>query len=305
MRARAFMIILAVIAVAAGALIAPEGYARLASGRATASVDAGRAVADTIDTAIQDGLPRPLLKAGPVDVDTPGYWSWALLDRTTKELQGSPNMTLTNSTESMIKAWIVSDFLRQLAAAGKEPTQKEKEQASVAIRDSNDSAAQALYRAAGGDAVVTRLIQMCGLTETRLFKGWWSRTQMSARDAVRMGVCIADGRAAGPRWTAFVLDEMRLVRGGVADQPPGFAGWGGGRWGIIDGLPADIVPTVAIKNGWTPIGADNSWHLNCLAVHEHFVLAVQARYPVSLGLAHGAGICRGVAQQLAQHAQTR
>ena len=47
------------------------------------------------------------------------FFSWALLDRKTGKISGSPNMTATSSTESMIKAWIVSDYLRQLG--DKEP----------------------------------------------------------------------------------------------------------------------------------------------------------------------------------------
>jgi hypothetical protein len=78
----------------------------------------------------------------------------------------------------------------------------------------------------------------------------------------------------------------------AADQP------GGGRWGIIDALPAKQAATVAIKNGWTPIWADGTWHLNCLAIADSWILAVEARYPVSLGLDHGARVCRTVAEQL-------
>jgi hypothetical protein len=125
---------------------------------------------------------------------------------------------------------------------------------------------------------------------------------MSAEDAVKMGLCVADGRAAGPQWTKYVLSEMRQVRGGVKDQPPGFEPTGGGRWGIIDGLPADVVPTVSIKNGWTPL-KDGLWHVNCLAVQDEFVLAVQVRYPISKGLQYGADVCRSVTQQLVHNAE--
>ena len=38
-----------------------------------------------------------------------------------------------------------------------------------------------------------------------------SMTLMSARDTVRLGLAIADGRAAGPQWTPWLLDEMRAV----------------------------------------------------------------------------------------------
>lgn len=248
---------------------------------------------------IKESAPRPTLAPGPVVVAASHYWSWALLDRTSNEITGSANLTAQNSTESMIKAWIVADFLRRTEEIGRKPTREQLARASAAIRDSDDNAAHALWAANGGDDVVARLIAMCGLTETTVYPGWWSRTGMSARDAVRMGLCIADGRAAGPIWTPWLLHEMRLVRGGVTDQRPNFGPTGGGRWGIIDGLPKEVAAQVAIKNGWTRVGADNSWHVNCLAIGPDFVLAVQARYPVALGLAYGAGVCRGVTEQLA------
>src|SRR5207248_3166739 len=60
-------------------------------------------------------LPRPLLHAGPVSASSPGFWSWALLDRYTGELTGSPNLNAVNDTASMIKAWLAADYLRRAA----------------------------------------------------------------------------------------------------------------------------------------------------------------------------------------------
>jgi hypothetical protein len=238
------------------------------------------------------------LKAQPVSVTVDGFFSWALMDRKTGAIAGDKKtISATNSTESMVKAWIVSDYLRQVAALGKTPTATRLDQATRAIRDSDDKAAQSLYAAVGGNAVIYRLIKICGLTDTKVYSGWWSRTQISARDAVRMGNCIADGRAAGPKWTKWVLATMQKVRGttAAADQ---HATTGGGRWGIIDGLPKEIIQQgVSIKNGWTPI-KDGLWHVNCLAIGPGWVLAVLMRYPISKGLKYGASVCASVAKQL-------
>jgi hypothetical protein len=240
---------------------------------------------------------RPVTKSTAVRVETPGYWSWALLDRKSGRMTGSSNLAETNTTESMVKAWIVADYLRVQASHRQQPPANMLRLASSAIRNSDDAAAQTLYVQSGGDAAIQRLIATCHLSETSVYAGWWSRTRMSARDAVRMGACIADGRAAGPTWTKWLLDEMRHVRGttAAADQPAG------GRWGIIDALPVKLAGRVAIKNGWTPIWADGTWHLNCLAIADDWILAVEARYPISLGLNHGAGICRTIAEQLFRH----
>jgi hypothetical protein len=252
--------------------------------------------------------PRPTLAARPVNVPVDGFLAWALLDRTTGEIAGSDNLTATNSSESMIKVWIVADFLRRAAEQGAQPTPDELAQASAAIRDSNNAAAQALYVLGGRDEVVHRMVAMCQLTESTVggppqsqYHGWWSYTQISARDAVRLGECVKNGTAAGSRWTSWLLAEMAQVRGTAEPKDHQTPGQGGGRWGIIDGLPESILQQgpVAIKNGWTLLWADGMWHVNCLAVAERWVLAVLMRYPHTLGLQYGAAVCRSVTEQLA------
>jgi hypothetical protein len=139
------------------------------------------------------------------------------------------------------------------------------------------------------------MISMCGLTDTTWYDGWWSRTEMSPLDAVRLGRCVADGTAAGPTWTPWVLAQMRAVQGGVEDQQETT---GGGRWGIIDGVPAAEAGALAIKNGWTAIGSDGDWHVNNLAISDDWVLAVMVRYPIAKGLQYGADVCSTLARQV-------
>lgn len=238
-----------------------------------------------------------------VTVDIEGFLSWAMLDLAAGTTLTSPNATETNSTESMIKVWIVADHLRRAADRGDRPSDQELRDARLAIRDSHNAAAQRLYVAGGQDAMVERMIEHCELADTHIPEGgsgWWSRTQISAVDAVRLGRCVADGTAAGSEWTDWLLAEMRTVRGSTAesDQRPE-ENFEGGRWGIIDGLPEPVLASgVAIKNGWTRIGADSSWHLNCLAITDDWVMAVLMRYPAEYSLDYGAERCASVATQL-------
>jgi hypothetical protein len=219
-----------------------------------------------------------------VDVkNVKGFYSWALLDRRTGALYGSANMKTTNFSESMVKAWLASDYLRRTAAAGQQPPKTRLDQMTRAIRDSNDGAAESLWNANGRDASIRRLISMCKLQDTTVFRDWWSQTLISARDAVQMGKCIVDGTAAGPQWTPWILNEMRHVRGE-------------GLFGIPKALPADVGATVAIKNGWT-LHSNGSWHVNCLGIHDDWILAVMTRYQGKLGLEYGAGICEEVTRQ--------
>lgn len=238
--------------------------------------------------------PALTLAPRPVDVRADGFLSWALLDRADGSISGSANIAATSSTESVIKIWLVADYLRRATERGQRPSEQRLTQARLAIRDSDDDAAQSLYLAGGGNAVVDRMISRCKLTDSSRYDGWWSRTRISARDAVRLGACVADGTAAGRQWTAWVLTEMTRVRGTTAakDQPAG------GRWGIIDGLPPEIRQRgVGLKNGWTA-RSSGEWHVNCLAVTGDWALAVLTRYPVARGLPYGARLCAAVTKQL-------
>jgi hypothetical protein len=292
MRPRVIMVLAIAAIVLGGVLLVPAAYGRLASGTASGTNAASPSPAPPA------APPPPTLAAGPVSVKVDGFFSWALLDRKTGKISGARNITATNSTESMIKIWIVSDYLRRLD--DKEPTAERLRQASTAIRDSNDVSAESLYNAGGRTPVIRRMIDMCELTDTKAAaNGWWSYTQISARDAVRLGECVKNGTAAGAKWTKWVLTEMSKVRGTTAEKDQQLK-QGGGRWGIIDGLPEAILAQgpVSIKNGWTMIYADNKWHLNCLAIADDWVLAVLMRYPNKLGLDYGASVCRNVASQL-------
>jgi hypothetical protein len=295
MRPRVVLLACVAASLGLGLLVVPAARARMTSIGADLPLRpavAQAAATNHIRVAMQAPPPEPTLRARPVTLQVNGFASWALLDRRTGQMATSSKPTGTNSTESMIKAWIAADYLRRAAGAGQQPSPGTLAELSRMIRDSDDDAAEDIYRQDGLDDVVERMISICKLTDTTVYYAWWSRTQISARDAVRMGACVADGRAAGKKWTGWLLNEMRHVRGSIADQPDG------GRWGIIDALPASLAGEVAIKNGWTEIGADNSWHVNCLAVHTDWVLAVLVRYPASLGLRYGADVCRSVTRQL-------
>lgn len=237
------------------------------------------------------GGSAPGTHASPVVVDFKGeFLGWAMRDA--NGVIVGENTTSTSSTESMIKTWVVADFLRVHT-----PSEYDLYRGSEAIRWSDDNHTQVLYQANGGDKSIERMIELCGLRDTKVYDNWWSRTQMSPRDAVALGECLANGTAAGPVWTPWLLNEMRNVQGSTAAKEQ-WATRGGGRWGIIDGVPGSMAATVAIKNGWTSIGSDGNWHLNCLAIGDDWSMSVMMRYPSSLGLDYGAGVCRDVASQL-------
>jgi hypothetical protein len=224
--------------------------------------------------------PTPLLHPAPVTISASGFWSYALMDRTTGQItQTSANAATTNVTASMIKAWLAADYLRRNATV----SSYNQHELSIMIRDSDNNAASYFWKLDGTFASITRLNSMCGLTDTKGHLDW-ANTLLSARDAVRMGQCIGAGVAAGPKWTSWLLNEMRNVRGV-------------GRFGIITALPAAVAAQTSIKNGWV-VKSDGDWHVNCMAIGTDWVLGVMTVYPASKGEGQGIGICQSIATQL-------
>jgi len=226
-----------------------------------------------------------IVEPGPVSVKVSGWYSWALLDQRTNKITGSKNMTSTNRTASMIKAWIGADYLRRSAERKVTPSQARLDQVRIMIRDSDNAAASDLYEVVGGSASTKRLISMCGLTDSKPGPTSWSDTRLSARDTARMADCIDDGRAAGPKWTSWLLKEMRLVRG-VGD------------FGIRKAFPSSIQKTIAIKNGWVTRSDNGAWEVNCLAIGDGWTMSVLTRYDAARGFTYGTTICKNVAAQL-------
>ncbi|MET7422426.1 hypothetical protein [Dactylosporangium sp. NPDC005555] len=224
-------------------------------------------------------LPPALLHPAPVAVDATGFWSWTVLDRRTGAMAGSGNASTTQRTASMIKAWLAADYLRRTPS----PSSSNLRQLTSMIRNSDNTAASYFWGLNGRSASITRLVQMCGLTDSKAYIDWAS-TMVSARDAARMGACIGDGRAAGPKWTDWVLNEMRNVAGSQ-------------EFGVVPALPAEEKAATAVKNGWIA-RSDGKWHVNCMAIGTDWVLGVLTVYPTSKGMDYGAEICASVTRQL-------
>ena len=228
--------------------------------------------------------PGPLFNPGVVNLSVKGFWSWAFLDFKTGEIDSSEPANALSDTASMSKAWVAADYLRRAAEKNQQPNSTIMAELSTMIRDSDTTHAYEFHVANGNLSSITRMIKLCGLTDTKGTQNSWSLTRMSSRDVARLAKCISDGRAAGPKWTSWLLNEMRSVRGP-------------GRFGIIEALPADVAKTTAIKNGWLARD-DGQWHIACMATGDGWSMGVMARYPSSLGKDYGAKTCREVTKQL-------
>jgi hypothetical protein len=294
------LFVIVTVSAAAGVRFLPH---LLASPAHTAPTSATPTVGDTPSPTATTPSPSPTpsptpsvalfpFKPGTVTaatVHTTGFFSWALLDRRTGTMYGSSNITDTSTTASMVKAWLVADYLRLVDDDGETPSQSRLDDLASVIRDSDNDAAERTYSAIGRTNSINRMISICKLTDTTAVPDYWSNTIISARDSVRMGACIADGRAAGKTWTPWVLDMMRQVRGE-------------GDFGIRDAFPTDQRARVAIKNGWLLRDEDDRWHTSCLAIGDTWVMAVLQRYPSSGDyngdFAHTEQVCADTARQL-------
>ena len=213
------------------------------------------------------------------------YYTWALINRSTGAITGS-NVSRTAFSESTVKVWLAADFLR----AHPQPTSDEQAELSTLIRDSNNAAADHIWRVNGGNAGISRMIKTCKLTDTKVYSGWWSKTMISARDLARLGLCVTNGTATGETgevkaWADWILNEMRHVRGS-------------GLFGIKLALPPEDASLVGIKNGWFNHGFDGQWRVHCLGVHPDWSLAILTTYPSARGRTWGEKTCESVTRQV-------
>jgi hypothetical protein len=230
------------------------------------------------------------VKATDIKINQSGWYSWALLETRTGKMSGSADRSTLSTTASLIKPWIAADFLRRAAEQGLAPSEDDLEQIESMIRDSDNEAAEAFYIENGRDESIRRLISTCGLEDSRVSDdGGWSRTLLSSADVTRLGACIADGRAAGPTWTGFLLDQMRAVTGM-------------GDFGIRKAFPEDEQSKIAIKNGWVDRDEEQEYHVSCMAIGDGWVVGVMTRYDIEKGYEYGAKICELVGQELREAA---
>ncbi|KAB1914690.1 hypothetical protein [Micromonospora sp. AMSO31t] len=257
-----------------------------------AATSAGRSTGTPTDrNARPEPSPSPSLAPLPfeaknLDLNIKGWYAWSVLDKRTGEIIGSKNMAETSTTASMIKSWIVADYLRRAADAGQTPSDAKLADATKIIRDSDNTRAEQFYNGVGRSASIKRLIEMCDLTDSKVATdGGWSRTELSPRDTARLGRCIDDGRAAGPKWTKWLLNEMRLVRGA-------------GDFGIRKAFPTTVRKTIAIKNGWIDRTKEQEMHVNCLAIGDTWTMGVMVRYPIDMGYDYGMQNCEKITEAL-------
>ena len=263
----------------------PAAYARLAGGDrgwTRAGPDPLRHAADRAAHDRRAPAAHARRRPGRGEASTASS-RWALLDRRTGEISGSPNIDRDQlhrvDDQGLARLRLPAPHRRRRRAAGRAGWRRPAPRSGTATTTRR----RPLYRAGGGDAVVQRMITMCGLTDTEQSSrsAGGATPRCPPRDAVRLGECVKDGTAAGPKWTAWVLDEMTQVRGTTAaeDQHETTAAAGGASSTACptrssrrarrhqERLDADLAPTAT--------GTSTAWRSA-----DDWVLAVMTRYPV-------------------------
>jgi hypothetical protein len=228
-----------------------------------------------------------LVSPHTVNLKIDGWYSWSLMDLRTGKIYGSKNMHETQRTASMIKAWIASDYLRRQAEAGKTPTAYWLGQVAAAVQKSDNDAASNVWGQVGRGESTERMISMCGLKDS-VSDDNWSNTRVSAYDTAKLGSCIEKGKAAGPKWTSWLLTKMRTIILG--------------DFGIRKAFSPEVAKTIAIKNGWIDRTSQvpHVYTVNCLAIGDNWTMGVLTNSPLETHSdeTYGANVCKQVAAAL-------
>jgi len=177
-------------------------------------------------------------------------------------------------TASIVKVQIMGAALNQAQARGQPLPPSQAALMGPMIEASDNDAATTLLADVGGPSALASFDKAAGLTQTQpstlaLIPGTnlpgWGLTLTTARDQV---VLLARFAYPGP-----VLDDasraygLSLMEHVEADQ----------GWGVSGGVPAGT--TIALKNGWLPVGT-SGWQVDSIGwVNGHgrdYVLAVLA-----------------------------
>jgi hypothetical protein len=168
------------------------------------------------------------------------------------------------ATASISKVGILVALLLRAQDQGRDLTAAERQAAEVMIRESDNDAADLLWRAIGEGEGLDAANERLGLSSTRSGPGpHWGLTRTTAKDQIRLLQSIfhhGTANAAGsqyqldPRSTAYIRELM----GDIAE---------GQDWGV-----SAASPRWALKNGWLQRSTTGRWVINSIGqvtLHGH------------------------------------
>ena len=151
-------------------------------------------------------------------------------------------------TASIVKVEILGTLLVEAQAAGRPLTPTEQSTAASMIEDSNNDSANDLWDDVGGAPAVAAFDHAVGMTATTPDGAAWGLTVTTAEDQVTLLQHIVQ---ANP----VLSDASRAYMLGLMEQITPSQAWG-------DSAGAAPGTTVALKNGWLPVGV--GWTVNSI-----------------------------------------
>ncbi|WP_308358461.1 serine hydrolase [Streptomyces sp. NEAU-Y11] len=155
-------------------------------------------------------------------------------------------------TASIVKVGILAALLLDAQDEGRELSGEEHAHAAAMIEQSDNGAANALWRAIGGADGLDAAHRRLGLTETFGGEaGRWGLTRTTAADQLRLlSAVFEDGSALGERAREYIGTLM----GRTADEQ---------SWGVSAAADGDGTG-FRLKNGWLPRSTTGLWDINSI-----------------------------------------
>ena len=214
----------------------------------------------------------------------------AVVDTTTGKVLGNDDSAAALRTASIIKVVIGMRLFALAEQQHRALTPAEQSDLQAMIRASDNDAADRLWNALGGPAVIAWIRQVTGVRSTQppqppAQPTDWGFTTTTARDMAVILTALAHARGVSAAHRDALLAEMRQV---VPDQ----------RWGVGDAVHQS---NPAVKNGWYPDIDEQVWRVHCTGVVDdgphpnRWVIVVTTRYPSDLGMDYGQETCSNIA----------
>jgi hypothetical protein len=182
---------------------------------------------------------------------------------TSGDVMASSNADTPIYTASVVKLLIAIDALHR---EGWAPSTSTSNEITQMLEGSNDGDASDFWVRDGGNAIVTRMVDLIGLKHTILstVAGQWGMTKMSASDVVATYQFIAHDMPAAP--SALIMNALYNAKKTADDGFPQY-------FGLPDGLPTTA--TWWIKQGWMLLN-------NAVVLNTTGVVGADHRYIVVL-----------------------
>lgn len=219
--------------------------------------------AESLDTRLEQTQQAALDRGADVSI--------AVFDRLTdNSLEADADAQI--ETASVAKLFIAEDLLHQDARGERSLSDDDNNLIAAMLEASDDTAANLLWDAAGGDEIITRVAERYSLTSTMPpLDGLWWNTITTVHDLITLYDGILDDVAElGPDRIALFVDHLY-------NSTPTAADGYDQRFGLPDALFDE--PVLAVKQGWMCCISGQWVHLSTgiIGKDNRYIVAISSR----------------------------